>query len=308
MRGASDSFALKKKHHNEKLLNQITNQNIDIKEEVIFLERIRYEYQGSQNYLGIKRNIQKKWLKRLEGIKLKKQSDLLDLLLFTLTHFFLDASNGKIWNKKNEYLKKISTKENINQIYEYLINFIEVINNQKLFAEYSVDLLRLIFPKQEDNNKPEDKNNEEGPQEEDVNKQQNNQEAQKPSPEEQEITEDVNTPENDLDNNQSSVQGEEIDIEITDQQIEETLQSIESYKNLSQNYKAATSQYDEIIEAHKLCDLEELIALRKQLDEKNDLYQKQISRLANKLYRKLQSKQNRSWNFDLDEGILDTSN
>ena len=92
MRGASDSFALKKKHHNEKLLNQITNQNIDIKEEIIFLERIRYEYLGSQNFLGIKRNIQSKWIKRLENIKLKKQSDLLDLLLFTLTHFFLDAS------------------------------------------------------------------------------------------------------------------------------------------------------------------------------------------------------------------------
>ena len=307
MRGASDSFALKKKHHNEKILNQITNQNIDIKEEIIFLERIRYEYLGSQNFLGVKRNIHLKWIKRLEGIKLKKQSDLLDLLLFTLTHFFLDASNGKIWNKKNEYLKKISTKDNLIEIYEYLSNLIRLIDNQKLFAKNSVELLRLIFPKQQDDNKPEDKNTEEGPQEEDVNQQQNNEEAQQSSPEEQEITEDVHTPESDLDNQQSSVQGEEIDIEITDQQTEDTLQSIESYKNLSQNYKAATSQYDEIIEAHKLCDLEELIALRKQLDEKNDIYQKQISRLANKLYRKLQSKQNRSWNFDLDEGILDTS-
>ena len=307
MRGASDSFALKKKHHNEKILNQITNQNIDIKEEIIFLERIRYEYLGSQNFLGVKRNIHLKWIKRLEGIKLKKQSDLLDLLLFTLTHFFLDASNGKIWNKKNEYLKKISTKDNLIEIYEYLSNLIRLIDNQKLFAKNSVELLRLIFPKQQDDIKPEDKNTEEGPQEEDVNQQQNNEEAQQSSPEEQEITEDVHTPESDLDNQQSSVQGEEIDIEITDQQIEDALQSIESYKNLSQNYKAATSQYDEIIEAHKLCDLEELIALRKQLDEKNDIYQKQISRLANKLYRKLQSKQNRSWNFDLDEGILDTS-
>ena len=307
MRGASDSFALKKKHHNEKLLNQITNQNIDIKEEIIFLERIRYEYLGSQNFLGIKKNIQSKWIKRLESIKLKKQSDLLDLLLFTLTHFFLDASNGKIWTKKNEYLKKISTKENHSKIYEYLTNFIEVIGSQKLFANNSIELLRLIFPKQQDDNKPEDKNTEDGPQEEDVNHQQNNEENQKSSPEEQEINEDIHTPESDLDNNQSSVQGEEVDVEITDQKFEESLQLIESYKNLSQNYKAATSQYDEIIEAHKLCDLEELIALRKQLDEKNDIYQKQISRLANKLYRKLQSKQNRSWNFDLDEGILDTS-
>jgi cobaltochelatase CobT len=307
MRGASDSFALKKKHHNEKILNQITNQNTDIKEEIIFLERIRYEYLGSQNFLGIKRNIQSKWIKRLEGIKLKKQSDLLDLLLFTLTHFFLDASNGKIWTKKNEYLKKISTKDNHIRIYEYLSNLIGLIDNQRLFAQNSIELLRLIFPKQQDDNKPEDKNTEEGPQEEDVNQQQNNEEAQQSSPEEQEITEDIHTPESDLDNQQSSVQGEEIDIEITDQQIEDTLQPIESYKNFSQNYKAASSLYDEIIEAHKLCDLEELVALRKQLDEKNDIYQKQISRLANKLYRKLQSKQNRSWNFDLDEGILDTS-
>ena len=182
MRGASDSFALKKKHHNEKLLNQITNQNIDIKEEIIFLERIRYEYLGSQNFLGIKRNIQSKWIKRLESIKLKKQSDLLDLLLFTLTHFFLDASNGKIWTKKNEYLKKISTKENHIKIYEYLINFIEVIDNQKLFANNSIELLRLIFPKQQDENNPEDKNTEDGPQEEDVNQQQNNEENQKSSP------------------------------------------------------------------------------------------------------------------------------
>ena len=72
----------------------------------------------------------------------------------------------------------------------------------------------------------------------------------------------------DLDNDQSSVQGEEVDVEITDQQVNENYESIESYKNLNQNYKAATSQYDEIIEAHKLCDLEELMALRKQLDEK----------------------------------------
>ena len=116
----------------------------------------------------------------------------------------------------------------------------------------------------------------------------NPQKAQANSPEENKVEDEVHTPESDTDNSQSSVQGEEVDIEITDQQIEEYLQTIDSYRNLGQNYKAATSQYDEIIEAQKLCDLEELIALRKQLDDKCDIYQKQISRLANKLYRKLQ--------------------
>ena len=65
----------------------------------------------------------------------------------------------------------------------------------------------------------------------------------------------MHTPESDTDNNQSSVQGEEVDIEISDQQIDDIIKSIDSYRNLSQNYKTATNQYDEIIEAFKLCDL-----------------------------------------------------
>ena len=168
-------------------------------------------------------------------------------------------------------------------------------------------MLRLLFPRNNEEQEKDDKDTDEGPQEEDVNEQKNKEEAQANSPEENKVEDEVHTPESDTENSQSSVQGEEVDVEITDQQIEEHIQTIDSYRNLGQNYKAATSQYDEIIEAQKLCDLEELIALRKQLDDKCDIYQKQISRLANKLYRKLQSKQNRSWSFDLDEGILDTS-
>ena len=179
--------------------------------------------------------------------------------------------------------------------------------DQKEYLNLSVDLLRIIFPSVEDESQPDDKDLDEGNDEEDFNQQQNQEENQAQKPEESQLDENMHTPENDSDNSQSSVQGEEIDIEISDQQIEDIFKSIDSYRNLNQNYKAATNQYDEIIEAIKLCDHEELVALRRQLDEKCDLYQKQISRLANKLYRKLQSKQNRSWNFDLDEGVLDTS-
>ena len=57
MRGAADSFALKKKYHDEKLLNQITSKNIDIREEIIFLERLRYETYGSKPFKGIIKNI-----------------------------------------------------------------------------------------------------------------------------------------------------------------------------------------------------------------------------------------------------------
>ena len=307
LRGASDSFALKKRFHNEGLLNQLVSINPDIKEEITFLEKMRYELYGSKPYKGIAKNIHTKWLKRLNLIQAKNQSDVRDLLFFTLTKYFIDISDSKEWKKSNELLKKITNKENNQEFYNLLKALPEYLDNQKKFLEHSVNLLRLLFPKNNEEQEKDDKDTDEGPQEEDVNEQKNKEEAQANSPEENKVEDEVHTPESDTDNSQSSVQGEEVDIEITDQQIEEYLQTIDSYRNLGQNYKAATSQYDEIIEAQKLCDLEELIALRKQLDDKCDIYQKQISRLANKLYRKLQSKQNRSWSFDLDEGILDTS-
>ena len=307
LRGASDSFALKKRFHNEGLLNQLVSINPDIKEEITFLEKMRYELYGSKPYKGIAKNIHTKWLKRLNLIQAKNQSDVRDLLFFTLTKYFIDISDSKEWKRSNELLKKITNKENNKEFYNLLKGLPEYLDNQKKFLEHSVNLLRILFPKNNEEQEKDDKDTDEGPQEEDVNEQKNKEEAQSNSPEENKVEDEVHTPESDTDNSQSSVQGEEVDIEITDQQIEEYLQTIDSYRNLGQNYKAATSQYDEIIEAQKLCDLEELIALRKQLDDKCDIYQKQISRLANKLYRKLQSKQNRSWSFDLDEGILDTS-
>ena len=308
MRGASDSFALKKRYHNEKLLNQTIINNTDIKEELIFLEKMRYELYGAGPYIGIKKNIQKKWLKRLEAIQVKKQTDTKDLLYFSLTKFFFDLSQENIWKKNNKLLKKITNKTNIDEFYDLLIKISSDLSDQKKFLLNALKILRLLFPKTiEENEQNDDKNTEEGNDNEDVKEHQNQEESQKTAPEDQEINDEVHSPESDLNNDQSSAQGEEVDVEITDQQIDENYESIESYKNLNQNYKAATSQYDEIIEAHKLCELEELTALRKQLDEKCDIYQKQIARLANKLYRKLQSKQNRSWSFDIDEGILDTS-
>ena len=307
MRSAADSFALKKKYHNEKQLNQITSQNVDIKEEIIFLERLRYETYGSRPFKGIVKNIENKWLKRLEILNLKKQKDSKDLFYFTLTLFFIDFVNGKKWKLNNKHLKNITSKDNVSEFFNTLQELSQNIKEQKEYLSLSVDLLRIIFPSLEEENKPDDKNLDEGKDEEDFNQQENQEENQAQKPEESQLDDSMHTPESDTDNDQSSVQGEEVDIDISDQQIDDIIKSIDSYRNLSQNYKTATNQYDEIIEAFKLCDHEELVALRKQLDEKCDLYQKQISRLANKLYRKLQSKQNRSWNFDLDDGVLDTS-
>ncbi len=72
-------------------------------------------------------------------------------------------------------------------------------------------------------------------------------------------------------------------------------------------YKTFTEEFDEIIKAEELENSEELVRLRKNLDQQLLQLKNFISKLANKLQRKLLAKQNRSWNFDLEEGLLDTS-
>ncbi len=72
-------------------------------------------------------------------------------------------------------------------------------------------------------------------------------------------------------------------------------------------YRAYSTQADEVIEAEKLCDSDELGRLRHLLDQQLSHLQSVIARLANRLQRKLLAKQTRSWEFDLDEGILDAA-
>jgi cobaltochelatase CobT len=72
-------------------------------------------------------------------------------------------------------------------------------------------------------------------------------------------------------------------------------------------YKIHTTQFDEIVTATDLCDAEELSRLRNFLDQQLSSMQGVVSRLANKLQRLLMAQQNRSWEFDLEEGLLDTA-
>ncbi len=70
-------------------------------------------------------------------------------------------------------------------------------------------------------------------------------------------------------------------------------------------YRIFSEEYDEVIQAHELCDPDELSRLRSLLDKHLDNLNSVIGKLANRLQRKLMAHQNRSWNFDLEEGLLD---
>ncbi|HUB63380.1 MAG TPA: cobaltochelatase subunit CobT [Methylocella sp.] len=71
------------------------------------------------------------------------------------------------------------------------------------------------------------------------------------------------------------------------------------------DYKAFTRKYDEVVAAQDLCDAEELDRLRSYLDKQLNNLSSIVSRLANRLQRRLLAQQSRSWEFDLEEGILD---
>ena len=137
---------------------------------------------------------------------------------------------------------------------------------------------------------------------------------------------------NDLENQssfseeESSETEEEVSFEETemnvDKENEEDLKDIDESNNentkpqfrgdnqtdkILNDYKVYSEEFDEIITAQNICEEEELNRLRSYLDQQLKSFQTIISRLANRLQRKLLAKQNRSWDFDLEEGLLDTS-
>lgn len=77
--------------------------------------------------------------------------------------------------------------------------------------------------------------------------------------------------------------------------------------NVNFNYAAYSEEYDETVRAEELCENEELIRLRALLDQQLVALQHTTSKLANRLQRRLMAKQNRTWEFDLEEGMLDAA-
>ena len=77
--------------------------------------------------------------------------------------------------------------------------------------------------------------------------------------------------------------------------------------NRAVTYRVFTTAHDEVVAAEELCDPEELTRLRAYLDQQLASVSNVVSRLANRLQRKLLAQQNRAWSFDLEEGLLDTA-
>ena len=155
-----------------------------------------------------------------------------------------------------------------------------------------------------DENFEEEEKNDENKDEKDKNPKNQEQKSETKQQEQQEMTIESGMP--DLESQESELDQNKEEVEIEDKtksdfrkRIKQTLGDIK--------YRAYTEEFDEIIKAEDLESDEELNRLRKNLDQQLLQLKNFISKLANKLQRKLLAKQNRSWNFDLEEGLLDTS-
>ncbi len=82
---------------------------------------------------------------------------------------------------------------------------------------------------------------------------------------------------------------------------------LQPHERRGPDYKAFTTRFDEIVDADELCDPDELQRLREYLDKQLQNLSSVVSRLANRLQRRLMAKQNRAWEFDLEEGMLDSA-
>jgi cobaltochelatase CobT len=306
LRAETDSGALKKKFSNKAIFNKNLPNNPSCKSLYSIAEKIRYEVLGGKMLKGVGKNLNENYIQKIASTykdQLKNKEDVPVTEAFEfymLKKFFnlqLNTVSSKMlsfWEKDfnssiDKHLDFLNT--NLEDQDSYGLKFAEILENMDIFNSNNDE-------KNEDDN---DKNNEQ------ENKSENNDDNQSDSKED----------ENRQDETQTSL---DAGFDLNDQQMDEQLEDSESLKdskenvmqktnldNTDQEYKIFTTDFDEIAKAETLEDIKEIQKLRKNLDQQLIGFQDLITKLANKLQRQLLAKQNRAWEFDLEEGLLDSS-
>ena len=300
VRAIADSESLKLRFSDKKIF-KLYEPNGNISKKLYEIaEKIRCEKIGSDLFKGVKNNIDEFYQERVNSLDLKNSEDkIVESFENYLRIKFLDSKNNKELEKKFKSYK--------NDLEEKFKNKIKQLSNstedQTNFNSLISDLISgmNLDENLEEEEKEKEEDNQDNQQKDQENKEQK---AEKQKKEEQEMSIESGVP--DLENEASESNEDIEEIELEDKSKSDLQKSIK--KSLGDiNYRAYTNEFDEIIKAEDLENEEELNRLRKSLDQQLLQLKNFISKLANKLQRKLLAKQNRSWNFDLEEGILDTS-
>ena len=301
-RAEADSEALKKKFSDKKIYHNNLPNNSSYKSLYDISEKIRYELIGSKMLKGICKNInenykQKIHLKRKDQLKSKEDVSASEAFeLFMLKNFF----NIKL-NTTCSKILSFWEKEFNSSLNEHIKFFQENIENQEIYnSKFSKILEEMdIFDSNKENEKDENQQNNE-------NKENNNQNQSESEQEKSEQEESQNGLDGDYDFDDYSINEQLIDTNSEEQSSESVVQRM-NLETLNKSYNIYTTEFDEISKAEKLETEEEITKLRNNLDQQLTSFQDVIAKLANKLQRQLLAKQNRSWEFDLEEGLLDSS-
>ncbi len=298
IRALADSKSLKLRLSDNKIFKTFEPQGNISRKLYEIAEKIRYEKIGSEQFTGIKNNITNYYIERLNSLDLKNSEDkIIESFENYLRVKFFDTKIDK------EQEKKLKTyKKDLNDKFKDKIKKLSSLTYDQ--AKYNSLISSLISDMSLDEELKDEDIDERNKDEKQTKPNKQEQDTEKQA-KEQEMSIEAGVP--DVENEAKSSDQESEEIEIEDKSKTSDLRK--TFKDMAgdHKYKAYTEEFDEIIKAEELENDEELSRLRKNLDQQLLQLKNFISKLANKLQRKLLAKQNRSWNFDLEEGLLDTS-
>ncbi|MEJ0025584.1 MAG: cobaltochelatase subunit CobT [Rhizomicrobium sp.] len=310
VRGAGDAYALRRAHHEGKIHDQFRPQSADAAAVFEAAEQARVEAIGSLAMKGVANNLTAQLEQRLvqRGLgkaRVRADANIADVVGLMVREKLTGEKPPEVLKNAVELWRPF-IEENAGKDLARLENSLR---DQAQFAKLTRTILKDL--KLTDEFDAEESSDETGEGE--------NAESQEQEGEEQESDSQSETSEADMqesDGEESEDSSAEMRAEETDEmsdaaEPEDGMKPQRPEQPFSHKdewgYKVHTFQFDEEVEANELCDAEELSRLRSFLDQQLQAMSGVVSRLANKLQRLLMAQQNRTWEFDIEEGMLDTS-
>ena len=304
-RADADATALKKKFSNDEVFKKNLPINSSCKALYTIAEKIRCETLGGKILKGVEKNFKDNYhqilsLKKRDQLKTKEDVPVAEAFeLYMLKNFHSIKLNPISSEILNFWEKEFD--QSINKHINFLKDNFE---NQNIYSSKFSEILKEMDIFQTDD--------EEGNREENHDEDNNN-----PSNDNQKSEDDDKKDKNKDEETDSSLDSSyNIDEYKFDEQHVDTDSDLQSSEQINQkknnydlllDYKIYTNQFDEIVKAENLENAVETNKLRKALDQQLIAFQDIVTKLANKLQRQLLAKQNRAWEFDLEEGLLDSS-
>ena len=305
LRAEADSGALKKKFSNKEIFNQNLPNNPSCKSLYSIAEKIRYEMLGSKMLKGVAKNLSENYNQKIstthnDQLKNKEDVPITEAFeLYMLKKFFhlkLNAISSKMLN---------FWEKDFNSSIEKHINFLSKnIENQNNYSLKFSEILESMDVLSSNNEKNEEEDSEKDDQQDSKSENDNNNKADEHEEGQKNEAQTSLNAGFDLSDQQMDGQLEDAD---SIKESKENLLEKTNIDNTDQEYNVYTTKFDEIAKAETLEDIKEIQKLRKNLDQQLVGFQDLITKLANKLQRQLLAKQNRAWEFDLEEGLLDSS-